>query len=62
MAKDKKILTRYVSPIDQFIMHFDKDHPELSKSQLKEKAKYSRIYYLRDVADRADEHKLPEDF
>lgn len=61
MAKGK-ILTHYVSPIDQFINQFDKEHPELSKSQHKEKAKYSRVYYLRDVANRPDEQKLPKDF
>jgi len=61
VSKDKT-LTHYVSPIDQFINKFDQEHPQLSASQVQEKAKFSRIYYLRDVSDRPDEKKLPEDF
>ncbi len=61
MSKDK-VLRHYVSPIDEFMNQFDKEHSELSQSQIKEKIKYSRIYYLRDVADRPDEKSLPEDF
>lgn len=57
-----KVNREYVSPIDQFLTQFDRDHPHLSKSQQKEKAKYSRIYYLRDVVDHPDEKKLPGDF
>lgn len=56
------ILTHYVSPIDQFLNQYDQEHTSLSQSQRKEKAKYSRIYYLRDVADRPDKPKLPEWF
>lgn len=59
---NKKLLRHYVSPMDQFLNEFDQEHPELSKSQLKERAKYQRIYYLRDVSDRPDDKKLPEDF
>lgn len=58
----QKIFTRYVSPMDQFINQFDNEHPALSKAQLKEKEKYARIYYLRDVANRPDEDKKLEDF
>lgn len=61
MNKDK-IQTNYVSPLDKFMEQFDHDHPELSKSQLKEREKYARIYYLRDVADRNEDNKLPEGF
>jgi hypothetical protein len=59
MAKSG-LLKHFVSKIDQFLAQFDKEHPGLSKSQLKEKAKYQRIYYLRDVANRPEEKKLPE--
>lgn len=41
-------LTHYVSDIDQFLQAFDQQHPELAKSQQKEKTKYRRIYLLRD--------------
>lgn len=61
MSKDKT-LTRYVSPVDQFINKFNEEHPQLSASQIQEKEKYNRISFLRDVADRAEENKLPEDF
>lgn len=38
----------YISDIDQFIMAFDKDHPNKSASQQAEIAQYARIFYLRD--------------
>lgn len=47
MSSNKKI-TNYVSGIDCFLQDYDKKHPELSKSQQKEIAKYRRIYQLRD--------------
>ncbi len=40
-------LNNYVSEIDQVLQHFDEKH-SLSVSQQKEKAKYERIYLLRD--------------
>lgn len=58
----KKIDTNYVSEIDKFLNQFDQEHPELSKSQQKEKAKYKRIYALRDNPHRPDAKKLPEWF
>lgn len=57
-----KMLTNYVSPIDKFLNRFDEEHPQLSKSQKKEIAKYKRIYALRDDANHPDEKKLPEGF
>lgn len=56
------ILKNYVSPIDQFLNQFDKEHPTLSESQRKEKSKYQRIYFLRDCADRPLKKELPEWF
>jgi hypothetical protein len=47
------ILRNFVSEVDQFLQRFDKEHPELSKSQQKEVTKYRRIYRLRDTAERA---------
>lgn len=62
MAKDP-ILTNYVSAIDKLMETFDQEHPGLSLSQKKEKEKYARIYYLRDVEDRPDvSSKIWEDF
>jgi len=56
-------LTNYVSEVDQFLQQFDQQQPNLSKSQQKELAKYSRIHYLRDTADRPEETtKLWEGF
>lgn len=43
-----KILRKFVSEIDKLIQHFDKEHPELSKSQRKEIAKHDRVQFLRD--------------
>lgn len=56
------ILKNYVSSLDKFLQKWDEEHPRLSQSQLKEKEKYARIYYLRDQANRPEEKKLPEDF
>jgi hypothetical protein len=41
-------LTYYISKPDQFLIDFDKTHPKLSASQLREKEKYERIGRLRD--------------
>lgn len=58
-----KIETRYVSPIDQFLQGFDRQHPEKSLSQQKEIAKAQRITRLRDCPDEAEQpKKLWEDF
>lgn len=38
----------YVSDIDQFIMAFDKTHPNKSASQQAEIVQYQRIFNLRD--------------
>ena len=57
------MLTEYVSEIDQFLQEFDKQHPDLTKSQQKEQAKYRRIYRLRDTTERPDDTvKLWEGF
>jgi hypothetical protein len=48
-------LTNYVSEIDQFLQEFDKQHPELTKSQQKEDKKYKRIHHLRDHTERTTE-------
>jgi hypothetical protein len=56
MIPNKK-LTNYVSEIDQFLQKFDKEHPELSKAQHREKKKYKRIYALRDSAARSEAKK-----
>ncbi len=62
MSKYPK-LDHFVSEIDQDLQAFDKKHPQPSLSQQKEKEKYARIYYLRDVADRPEQIKqLWEDF
>jgi hypothetical protein len=61
MSKEK-IKKNYVSPLDQFISQFDQEHPVLSASQIKEKAKFARIYKLRDVAASPEEKALPDDF
>lgn len=59
----KKKLTNYVSDLDKFLTDFDKSH-ELSATQRKEKAKFKRIYQLRDVVSNVIESKkkLWEDF
>ena len=62
MSKNK-VLRQYVSPIDQFLNQFDKEHAGLSESQKKEIAKFRRIYRLRDDAVRVDKKtELPEGF
>lgn len=50
--KQNKTLKNYVSDIDQFLLAFDKKHPQPSLSQQKEQKKYQRIGFLRDTADR----------
>jgi hypothetical protein len=35
----------YVSSTDQFLQKFDHEHPEKSRSQLKEIAKHKNIFY-----------------
>jgi len=58
-----KIETRYVSPIDQFLQAFDRQHPEKSLSQQKEIAKAQRITRLRDCPLESEQSKkLWEDF
>jgi hypothetical protein len=47
-VNSNKKITNFVSEIDQFITAFDKEHPEKSKSQLKEIAKAQRVTRLRD--------------
>lgn len=54
MSRQPK-LTNYVSDIDQFLQDYDKQNPKQSPSQQKEEAKYRRIYFLRDEANRPDE-------
>jgi hypothetical protein len=62
MSANKK-LTHYVSEIDQFLQTFDQTHPELAQSQEQERAKYRRIYLLRDDALSTDPtSKLWKDF
>ena len=43
----------YISPIDEFLFKFDKNH-EKSASQLKEIKKHERIFKLRDNAQTKD--------
>lgn len=57
-----KVQSNYVSEIDRFLNDFDKDHPELSRSQLKEKVKFKRIYALRDQPNSPEQKTLPEWF
>jgi len=60
-AKEKQ--TNYVSEIDQFLIGFDKKHPELSQSQRKEIAKHERIFRLRDDPSYTEpSNNLWEDF
>jgi hypothetical protein len=59
------ILKNFVREVDLFLQRFDKEHPELSKAQQKEVAKYRRISRLRDTSDRPvteDANKLWEGF
>ncbi len=48
----KKILGLhdYVSQLHQFLLHYDKTHTALSRSQQQEIAKYARIDDMRDVS------------
>ena len=57
----QKILTNYVSEIDQILQEFDKKHPQQSLSQQIEQKKYKRIYYLRDIAKRPQQTKNSEE-
>jgi len=41
-------LTYYTSELDQFLVEFDQQHPNLSPSQRKENEKYRHIFQLRD--------------
>ncbi len=43
----KRILTHYISSIDQFLLKFDQSHPP-SASQQAEIEKYQKINLLRD--------------
>ena len=38
----------YTSELDDFLMDFDKRHPQLSRSQRMELDKYKRVYERRD--------------
>ncbi len=38
----------YISPLDQFLAKFRKQHPDLSQSQRREKQKYADIFNKRD--------------
>lgn len=54
----KKIFKKkppYVSPVEQFLLEFDKEHPNLSRSQQAEIKKFSRINYLRDHVVKPDD-------
>lgn len=45
------MLTNFVSEIDQYLIDFNKTHPQLSVSQQKEKLKYEQIFLRRDHSD-----------
>ena len=47
----------YVSPYDQFLFRFDKEHKK-SPSQIKEIKKHERIFELRDKPDAVQEEIL----
>ncbi len=47
----KRIITNFVSEIDELLMTFDQQHPEKSDSQLREIKKHERVARLRDIAD-----------
>lgn len=62
MSKNK-MQRAYVSRIDQFLIKFDQEHPELSVSQKREIEKFRRIYRLRDDAHpEGSNNKIPDDF
>lgn len=44
----------YVSPADQFLQEFDRQHPQKSPSQQREIVKHARIAALRDYPQSAD--------
>lgn len=50
------ILRHYVSALDQLLSQFDQRHPDLSRTQLKEKRKHQRIQHLRDQITEASDH------
>lgn len=50
-------LETYVSELDQFLTHLDREYPKLSLSQRKEKEKYNRIYQLRDNPHYVDKNQ-----
>lgn len=54
----------YVSKLDEFLLRFRKEHPKLSESQRKERAKYDRIFKLRDdpQSEQTDNKKLWSQF
>jgi hypothetical protein len=47
-------LNYYISELDQFLTHFDRENPKLSASQRKEKEKFARIYRLSDNPNPAE--------
>lgn len=50
-------LEYFTSELDLFLNEFDEAHPQLSASQRKEKAKYARIYKLRDNPNQPEPKK-----
>ena len=61
--KKQPIERHYVSPLDQFLKKWDKEHPHKSASQLAEIKKYARVFKLRDDPNASDGKKdLWEDF
>lgn len=50
----KKIDKSYVSPLDEFMAEYDKQHPKKSVSQEKEIKKAARVARLRDMVDGVD--------
>lgn len=48
-------MPEYVSTLDQCLQDYNKTHPQLSKSQRKEKEKFDRIYYLRDYEQQSEQ-------
>lgn len=47
-------LNFYISELDQFLVKFERDHPKLSQSQLKERQKHDRVFALRDKSTRIE--------
>lgn len=54
VMSNNPILTNYVSEIDQLLQTFDEQNPVPSQSQRKERNKFLRITFLRDIADRPE--------